>query len=1098
MISPLSILSPIGSSSSQNWTPQFLTATVVSDVAIDLTWTGGKLGKVYRSVDGVTYTQIGTGTDGYSDSGLTAYTLYYYKVKGEAFSSVVSGTTLYPSVLNDANKFGWFDWEKGMEVSPSKWHNLSNAVGNHATDLIPANVDVPIAVNDGAVVTDVLTLQSADFASPLAQPVFMYYLFKQGAAVSTFLMGDTSGSFDLRTYTDSGGIIHATAGAYSASRPLTANEWHIARVYLNGANSKLIIDGNAPATGNFGTNAMANFFIGWQAQTVKEWIIRKSDIGEADIYAYLLKKKVSNVDSFLQKYYTKTMNDNNQLNVVMAGDSILGRMYDSEILATPGEATGLFPPNMWQQNIPYKVLQKLQYADADVKYYNLQAWTKSGFILRDPILTDGQRMYQSSTLNDYAEISITGASYFKILHYTESIAANQITITFNGSAPSSLELTGGDTFNTLTGTPGSNYYKWANNVWSGLNPNVTYIVRITNTGGGTSSIWGCESWNNKIINVIVSAHGGFTAAHHLGELQGFYGAMYDPDLIIHDLACLNDSYSVHNKGGKSPSSASIVAVADDFIFALSSGIFTHYSGLSLTAGEYAEYDGANWITGSSAVTAIFAAFDTNIGYLDDVKASGVPMISFLPHKMTTEANVPYLAVLKAKLRTKMLSLGLDFIDMDAICVSDGWNLNTDLADGTHLNDISVEYYMNEFNKVLYWKQLLPQKLIVSPDIYTEEMDALTGWLKSGLTMELNNTEFHSGTGSIKLTAAVGADAYISKTVLWSLTDNQSKSFQLWGYAHSAPVSTIRSVEIQCSSSDQFTNYFRIFVPYTFFIQNKWVPIMLGAPQVNPNWFYVGAGAPVWSDIKYIRIKLGGRATYTAIMSFDLLTVGVVNKPATMIMFDDADVSVYNVAFPLLKARGMIATVYIVSDWIGTNGRLTAVQLQELYANGWAICNHSKTHVDLRTLTQQQVYDELESCQIVLDGLGFNGSSKHVAYPSGFYNDTVLAAMTAWGAKTGRDVGRYYNSYDYGWPFLLHGPVLATLALIEGLIDYATSQNQVSPILFHKLVESNPVGSDIIISDFTAYLDYIRLLNLQTLTVDEYYRLYSGSIIVHHK
>ena len=591
---------------SRYWTPRFLTAIVVSDVAIDFTWTGGKLGKVYRSTDGITYTQIGTGKDGYSDSELTAYTLYYYKVKGDIFSSVVSGTTLYPLVLNDANKFGWFDWEKGMEGSPAgpyKWHNLSKISSDHSTDLItPSDVWTPLPINNGVVATAARPLGSDAFGTPLVQPVFMYALLKIPSLGDTFVLGDTSGGFDLRS--DSSGLIMVTGGSYSPTKAFTANEFHIVRAYINGANSKLIIDDGIPTTGNFGTNAMSNFCIGFQTQTIKEWIIRKSAVGEADIYAYLVKKKMNSMDSFFQKYYTRTMNENNQLNIVMAGDSILGRMYDSEIALHPNEATGLFPPNMWQQNVPYKVLQKLQYPDADVKYYNLQAWIRSGFILRDPVLIDGQRMYQSSTLNDYAEITITGASYFKILHYTESVAANQITITFNGSAPSAMGLTGVDTFNTLTGTPGSNYYKWANSVWSGLNPATTYVVRITNTGGGTSSIWGCESWSKKRINVIVSAHGGFTAAHQLGELQGFYGVMYNSDLIIHDLSCLNDSYSVHNKGGKSPASAAIVAVADDFIFALSSGTFTNYSGLSLTAGQYAEYNGSNWIAGSSEITAI--------------------------------------------------------------------------------------------------------------------------------------------------------------------------------------------------------------------------------------------------------------------------------------------------------------------------------------------------------------------------------------------------------------------------------------------------------------------------------------------------------------
>lgn len=89
-----------GASGSSYWTPQNITAVVVSDTAINLTWSGGKIAKVERSTDGVVFTQIGTSTDNYSDTGLTPNTLYYYRVKGSAYSNVDSDTTLVIPVLD--------------------------------------------------------------------------------------------------------------------------------------------------------------------------------------------------------------------------------------------------------------------------------------------------------------------------------------------------------------------------------------------------------------------------------------------------------------------------------------------------------------------------------------------------------------------------------------------------------------------------------------------------------------------------------------------------------------------------------------------------------------------------------------------------------------------------------------------------------------------------------------------------------------------------------------------------------------------------------------------------------------------------------------
>jgi hypothetical protein len=49
-----------------------------------------------------------------------------------------------------------------------------------------------------------------------------------------------------------------------------------------------------------------------------------------------------------------------------------------------------------------------------------------------------------------------------------------------------------------------------------------------------------------------------------------------------------------------------------------------------------------------------------------------------------------------------------------------------------------------------------------------------------------------------------------------------------------------------------------------------------------------------------------------------------------------------------------------------------------------------------------------------------------------------------------------------------------------------------------LVDSNPKSGEWLISDFSAFLEYIESLGLQTITIDEYYRLYSGSIKINHK
>ena len=701
--------------------PTSLTATMVSDVRIDLAFTVNDTNqdgsRIYISTDGITYTEKGTvsgSTATYQATELTAFTLYYFKVvaykgtKESAHSNIASDITNYPSVIN-TDTLAWYDSQQLDSLVKDEaglvyiWND--KLAGGTVTRLVQAtNAKKPTWTSNGilfngtsnSMLTGAMTYPQPSFIYMLVRVIsweILDTLFDGGAFAKGFLMESTASP-----------KLSVNAGTYSAeSSDLVLGDWTVLRVYFNGANSKFIVNDNAPITGNFGANVMNGFTLGasrgdirFANMEVDQVILRSSDVGEADIYSYLKKKSEMNMSQFLQKYYTETMNDYNQLNVVMAGDSIFGRMNATEISYTPGQETGNYPPNMWQQLVAYKVLQDLQYADSDVNYNNLAAWTKSTGWGLDKTVIDNIRIWQTDALNEYAEITITGASFLKMLYYTDTVAANQITITANGVAPSTLGISGGDTFTTQQNTAMSNLYKWANVVWSGLDPNETYVIRITNTGGGTSQIWGCESWSNKRINVIVSAHGGYTAYLHKYHLQNFYGTMYDPDLIIHELPCLNDSFQPKSKGGKSPSDAAVSAVQYDFIYALSSGTFTNYSGLTLAAGDYAEFDGTNWIAGSSIITTLLANYESYITYIDSIINQNISTLFIIPHKITVESQRPWLTVMKSKLRSKMRALGALYIDMDSI--SSTWNTSTGLSDGTHLNDISVGHYFDEITK----------------------------------------------------------------------------------------------------------------------------------------------------------------------------------------------------------------------------------------------------------------------------------------------------------------------------------------------------------------------------------------------------------------
>jgi peptidoglycan/xylan/chitin deacetylase (PgdA/CDA1 family) len=70
-------------------------------------------------------------------------------------------------------------------------------------------------------------------------------------------------------------------------------------------------------------------------------------------------------------------------------------------------------------------------------------------------------------------------------------------------------------------------------------------------------------------------------------------------------------------------------------------------------------------------------------------------------------------------------------------------------------------------------------------------------------------------------------------------------------------------------------------------------------------------------------------------------------PVITLMFDDGLASVYHEAFPLLESFGYKASIAWSSSKLGEKGYLTREQISELLMHGWALSDHSYSHVDMR-------------------------------------------------------------------------------------------------------------------------------------------------------
>jgi peptidoglycan/xylan/chitin deacetylase (PgdA/CDA1 family) len=129
-----------------------------------------------------------------------------------------------------------------------------------------------------------------------------------------------------------------------------------------------------------------------------------------------------------------------------------------------------------------------------------------------------------------------------------------------------------------------------------------------------------------------------------------------------------------------------------------------------------------------------------------------------------------------------------------------------------------------------------------------------------------------------------------------------------------------------------------------------------------------------------------------------------------VTFDDAYLSVYERAFPVLERLGAPATVFAPSDkidpsepmsWPGIDEWLDGEwrselrstsweQLRELADSGWEIGSHTRTHPHLTELDDASLADELSGSRRECEERS-GSECVTIAYPYGDFDDRVVAA-----------------------------------------------------------------------------------------------------------
>jgi hypothetical protein len=216
---------------------------------------------------------------------------------GNYVAPVVAGGA--PSFLtSDGHTVGWYisDAANVHDDGAGVIHQWSDVSGNNR-HLLATTTARPTWSTTGITFDGTANTMRVEFA--WVQPEFIYIVFKQ--------ITWTDGRRIFDGINNNRGILHqktttpdlvAYAGGSSGAVSPTLDTYCIVRLLFNGASSKMILNGNAAVTGNFGSFEMEAFVLGSAGEggnfsniQVKEIILRNQDDGagteEAAIMTYL-------------------------------------------------------------------------------------------------------------------------------------------------------------------------------------------------------------------------------------------------------------------------------------------------------------------------------------------------------------------------------------------------------------------------------------------------------------------------------------------------------------------------------------------------------------------------------------------------------------------------------------------------------------------------------------------------------------------------------------------------------------------------------------------------------------------------------------------
>lgn len=167
-------------------------------------------------------------------------------------------------------------------------------------------------------------------------------------------------------------------------------------------------------------------------------------------------------------------------------------------------------------------------------------------------------------------------------------------------------------------------------------------------------------------------------------------------------------------------------------------------------------------------------------------------------------------------------------------------------------------------------------------------------------------------------------------------------------------------------SPAVTHYAKVDNEYMTLTAAPWFFTARGTPTA----WYASLATDATYTVRWLWFRMRVDAGLTRTVRFSPVYWQQPASAGIVIQFDDGRISQYDRAFPILRERGLVGTVWLEFDNLGTAGYMTVDNALEMQDAGWDMCVHSPTHI-VEGMSDDNTRDVIQTAQLRAIQLGFS-------------------------------------------------------------------------------------------------------------------------------